>query len=401
MLELNGKYNNAKIYTNNIDEATINQVTLLCNQEFAKDSKICIMPDTHAGAGCVIGTTMTIQDKIVPNLVGVDIGCGMTVAKLGNVKIDFKKLDSIIRNKIPSGMDTRECSHINHKKINFEKLKCYNSLKSISRIKESIGTLGGGNHFIEINEDKNGDKFLVVHSGSRNLGKQVAEYYQNIAVKNLEKNKNPIDKQSLINNLKAEGREKDINNILKKYTKKKLSNDEKALAYLSGEDMLDYLNDMKISQEYATINRETILEIIIKEMNLKSLDIFTTIHNYIDIKNMILRKGAVSAQKDELLLIPINMRDGSLLCKGKGNSEWNYSAPHGAGRILSRSQAKRQLSLEEFKNEMKDVYSTSILESTLDEAPMVYKPIDEIIENTKDTIEILDIIKPLYNYKAN
>lgn len=402
MLELKGKYNIAKVYTDNIDTETISQVTNLCNQEFVSDSKICIMPDTHAGAGCVIGTTMTIKDKIVPNLVGVDIGCGMHVVELDVSNIDFKKLDEIIRSKVPSGNSAREYTHKNINKINIKNLKCYNNLKNTDRLEKSLGTLGGGNHFIEVNEGSDGKKYLVIHSGSRNLGKQVAEYYQNIAIENIQKTRNNVDIDKLITQLKTEGREQEISKILAKTPKTtKLTKDEKDLAYLEDVDMENYLHDMDIAQKYATINRETISEVIAEEMGFNIINEFTTIHNYIDLNSMILRKGAVSAQKDEILLVPINMRDGSLLCKGKGNSEWNYSAPHGAGRIYSRSQAKEKLNLEDFQKEMEGIYTTSVLQSTLDEAPMAYKPLEEIISNTKDTMEILDIIKPLYNYKAN
>ncbi|HHB2169368.1 RtcB family protein [Bacillus cereus] len=395
MLKLQGKYNEAKIFTNNVDETATGQIIDLCNQEFVKDSQIRIMPDTHAGAGCTIGTTMTIQDKIVPNLVGVDIGCGMEVVVIDKKKeeINFDCLDETIRKFVPSGFRIRDKEHRFSKMIDFDGVRAPFTLQ---RAQTSIGTLGGGNHFVELNEDDKGNVYIVIHSGSRNLGKQIAEYYQNFAYEQL------IDvtsmKDEIIKRLTEEGRAKEIQETLRGIQKPKI---RKELAYLEGQGFKDYMNDMNIAQKYAALNRKAMIDEIVTKMDWKITDQFTTIHNYIDIENMILRKGAISAQKDERVIIPINMRDGSIIAFGKGNPDWNFSGPHGAGRIMSRKKAKESLSLEEFQNTMTEVWTTSVVESTIDEAPMVYKPMDEIIENTKETIDIKHIIKPLYNFKAN
>lgn len=395
MLKLQGKYNEAKVFTNNVDETATGQIIDLCNQEFVKDSQIRIMPDTHAGAGCTIGTTMTIQDKIVPNLVGVDIGCGMEVVVIDKKKeeINFDCLDETIRKFVPSGFRIRDKEHRFSKMIDFDGVRAPFTLQ---RAQKSIGTLGGGNHFVELNEDGKGNVYIVIHSGSRNLGKQIAEYYQNFAYEQL------IDvtsmKDEIIKRLTEEGRAKEIQETLRGIQKPKV---RKELAYLEGQGFKDYMNDMNIAQKYAALNRKAMIDEIVTKMDWKITDQFTTIHNYIDMGNMILRKGAISAQKDERVIIPINMRDGSIIAFGKGNPDWNFSGPHGAGRIMSRKKAKESLSLEEFQNTMTEVWTTSVVESTIDEAPMVYKPMDEIIENTKETIDIKHIIKPLYNFKAN
>lgn len=395
MIELNGKYNTAKVFTDNVEETAISQIIELCNQEFVKDSKIRIMSDTHAGAGCTIGTTMTIQDKIVPNLVGVDIGCGMYCVKLKEKQIDFQKLDNTIRKYVPSGQNVRETYHKLSNGINLKELKCINYI-NYDRAMKSLGTLGGGNHFIEINKDKEDNLYLVIHSGSRYLGKQVAEHYQELGYKKLTENRGLREK--LINKLKNEGKEKDIKIELSKLPSLKIN---KQLAYVEGEDLNNYLYDMKITQEYAKLNRIIMATEILKNMNLNEKESFTTIHNYIDVETRILRKGAISANKDEKVIIPINMRDGSIIAIGKGNEDWNNSAPHGAGRILSRSKAKEKVNLEDFKDSMTNVWTTSVCESTIDESPMVYKPMQEIIDNIQDTVNIVDIIKPLYNFKAN
>ncbi|NLL88585.1 MAG: RtcB family protein [Firmicutes bacterium] len=366
MLELRGKYNSAKVFTKNIDPEAVNQIIELCSQEFVRGSKIRIMPDAHAGAGCVIGTTMTITDRVVPNLVGVDIGCGMYTLKLGKIRLDLEKLDQVINRQIPHGFDIRKKRHALASKIDLGKLRCKDFM-DLNRGYLSIGTLGGGNHFIEVNRDAEGGLYLVIHSGSRNIGLQVAEYYQRLAYQKL-KGKAKIPKP---------------------------------LAYLEGRDFQDYLHDIEIMQQYARLNRQAMAEVILKAMELEPVDTFTTIHNYIDTKNMILRKGAISAQKGEKMLIPINMRDGSVIAVGKGNPDWNYSAPHGAGRVLSRRQAMAQLDIEEFREEMKGVYTTSVGRATLDEAPMAYKPMDEILENIQDAVEVVEIIKPVYNFKAH
>ncbi|MDP4224748.1 MAG: RtcB family protein [Bacteroidota bacterium] len=396
MIELRGKYNTAKVFTNNVEQEAISQIIELCNQEFVKDSQIRIMPDTHAGAGCTIGTTMTITDKIVPNLVGVDIGCGMETVQLQVKEIDLDRLDKVIHNYVPAGFDIRDEVHRYSRKIDFNGLRCKHHV-NIDRANLSIGTLGGGNHFIEVDRDDEGNLYLVVHSGSRNLGKQVAEYYQDLAYKSLTNRKQAVSE--IIARLKQEGREKDIQSELAKIKQPKISKD---LAYVEGSDFEDYLHDMNIVQQYAMYNRMAIVKEILDNMGL-SLNIwyrFSTIHNHIDIDDGILRKGAISAQEGEEVLIPINMRDGSLICIGKGNPDWNCSAPHGAGRLMSRSKAKETINIDEFKETMNGIYSSTVNQSTLDEAPMAYKPMDEIIANIQDTVEISKIIKPIYNFKA-
>ena len=397
MFDLNGKYATARIFTDNIENEAISQIYELCNQEFVDGCKVRIMPDVHAGKGCTIGTTMEIKDKVVPNLVGVDISCGILCIKLKEKEIDFQQLDDIIRKYIPSGMNIRDkaidSSEI--RKIGLQKLKCINNI-NMDRAEKSLGSTGGGNHFIEIDIDEEQNLYLVIHSGSRYLGKQVAEYYQKIATNDL--THNTKEKIALIEKLKNEGREKEIECALKVFDKPKIPS---YLAYLEGIHLKNYLYDVGIIQKYAHINRKTIANEIITRMGLTIEEEFTTCHNYIDLDNMILRKGAISAQKGEKLIIPINMRDGSIIGIGKGNPDWNYSAPHGAGRIMSRSKAKELVSLEEFKKSMSGVWTTSVCQSTIDESPMVYKPIEEIIENIKDTVTVEKIIKPIYNFKAN
>lgn len=403
MINLKGKYNQAKVFTDNVECTAINQIIELCNQEIYKDSKIKIMPDTHAGVGCTIGTTMTIKNKVCCNLVGVDIGCGMITVELGNINIDFKELDDFIRKNIPNGMNVHnQIAKDKEKYINetiLNKLKCKNYI-NLNRVIKSVGTLGGGNHFIEIDQDKEGNKYLIIHTGSRYLGKQVATYYQELAYKKLTDNKSK--KKEIIQKLTKEGKQKEIEKELKKVPKIKIS---KQLAYVEDKDFDNYIHDMKLVQRYAEINRVEIALIITKYLQTKYNsgvnEFFQTIHNYIDTDNMILRKGAISAQKGEMVLIPLNMRDGCIIGIGKGNEDWNYSAPHGAGRILSRSKAKEKISLEKFKKSMEGIWSTSVCESTIDESPMSYKPIKEILNNISDTVEIIDIIKPVYNFKSN
>lgn len=400
MIEVNGKYNDALIFTDIVEDAAISQIELLCNQEFVKDSKIRIMPDVHSGAGCTIGTTMTIKDKVVPNLVGVDIGCGMEIVKLKNKHIELQQLDKLIYNKIPSGFDIRETAHKYSKEIDLLNLRCIlNANINIIKAERSIGTLGGGNHFIEANKDSENNIYIVIHSGSRHLGLEVANYYQNEGFKALNgSSKQDIDK--LILELKSQGKQKEIQSTLKHLKQTFKTDIPKSLAYVSDDLFDDYIHDMKLVQKFAELNRKAMMNEIVKGMKLDVVEQFTTIHNYIDTDNMILRKGAVSAQTNQKLLIPINMRDGSLICIGKGNRNWNYSAPHGAGRLMSRTKAKNSFTVSEFKKQMKGIYSTSINKDTLDECPMAYKNIDDIVNNIKDTVEILDIIKPIYNFKA-
>lgn len=369
MMELKGKYNDAKVFTYNVEATAISQIINLLNQEFITDSKIRIMPDVHAGAGCTIGTTMTITDKIVPNLVGVDIGCGMKVAVLKETKINLEAFDKHIKQNVPAGFSIRQKAHKYVEQIHIDELRCAKHVK-LDRAELSIGTLGGGNHFIEVDKDSDGVLYLVVHTGSRNLGKQIAEWYQKLA--------------------SEPHREKG----------KTLSWVDKNLAYLEGELFNDYLHDMNIAQHYANYNRLAIIETILSKTGLTAVEGFETIHNYIDMENKILRKGAISAQKGEKCLIPLNMRDGSLICIGKGNEDWNYSAPHGAGRLMSRAAAKESITLTQYKEAMEGIYSSTINKSTIDEAPFAYKPIEDIIDNIGDTVEIVKQIKPIYNFKA-
>lgn len=399
MLELKGKYNEAKIFTDIVDEASISQVLLLLNQEFVSDSKIRLMPDIHAGAGCTIGTTMTITDKIVPNLVGVDIGCGMEVIEVKEKHIELGKLDKLIYEKIPSGFNLREKSHRYFKNINLEDLYCYKQIDK-KRAEKSLGTLGGGNHFIEANKDDEGNIYIVVHSGSRHLGLEVANYYQEEGYKELNGSAQK-DIDTLIMELKAQGKQKEIQKSIAALKNTKRTNIPRQLAYVSGGLFIQYIHDMKIIQKYAELNRQAMIDEIVKGMKLHVIDQFTTIHNYIDADAMILRKGAVSAKDREKLLIPINMRDGSLICTGKGNDEWNQSAPHGAGRLMSRSAAKESFTVSEFKKQMEGIYTTSVNRDTLDECPMAYKGMDDIVNNIDDTVEIDRIIKPIYNFKAS
>ena len=368
MFELKGKYATAKIFSDDVDNASISQVIQFLNQPIAEGQTIRMMPDIHAGKGCTIGTTMTITDKVVPNLVGSDIGCGMEVIYLDADEIDFERFDNIIRTKVPYGYSKRAVPHHFMKKFDLTELKCYFNLEAGSEGNFVLGTLGGGNHFIEINRTQDDELILVIHSGSRRIGADVCEYYQNEALREFKRFHNMASDKDLI--------------------------------YCEGKLFDNYIHDMKIMQDFAVLNRQAIAETILSEYGMDYTKTFTTIHNYIDMDKMILRKGAVSADRNETLIIPINMRDGSIICKGKGNPDWNYSAPHGAGRIYSRSQAKNELSLEEFESAMKGIYSTSVKKSTIDESPMAYKPIDSILNNVKDTVKIIDIVKPVYNFKA-
>lgn len=395
MLELKGKYNTTKVFTDNVDNETISQVIELLNQDYIKDAKIRIMPDCHAGTGCVIGTTMTISDKVCPNLVGVDIGCGMLAVRIAEKDVDLPKLDNVINTYVPAGFN------VNDEPLgNFSHLNDLVAPANISLAYCSIGRLGGGNHFIELDKDDDGNLWLVIHTGSRHLGLEVAKYYQELAYKQL-KDLDVGDKIKAVSaDLKAKGREKEIEktiNALKMHE----PHIPKSLCYVSGQAFKDYIHDMEIVQKHAELNRKYIADAIIEKMGWHICEEFQTIHNYIDTKNLILRKGSVSARDGEKLIIPINMRDGSLICVGKGNPDWNYSAPHGAGRILSRSEAKDAVGIDEFRESMKGIYSSSVMESTIDESPMVYKPMEEIMENIKDTVDIVKVIKPVYNFKAH
>lgn len=406
MIEINGTFASGKVFAKTVEQSALDQIKILCSQEFTKGAKIRIMPDVHTGVGCVIGFTAYLGDMVIPDIVGVDIGCGMLTVKLGNISLDFNKLDEIIRKYVPYGYNVHEGRAVRFPKL-FD-MHCFRALKDSKRIERSIGTLGGGNHFIEVDEDDGGCKYLVIHTGSRNLGKQVAEHYQSLAY-DIARGAGEFytQQKKIIEEYKAQGRRAEIQQRLvklKKEFKPKDTDIPKELCYLTGSYRQDYLDDMAVCQEFATLNRMRIAdEILINYFGktLSDFESFETIHNYIDLKNNIVRKGAVSAQKGELLLIPINMRDGSLICSGKGNEDWNYSAPHGAGRLLSRSSAKDTLSLDEYKKEMQGIFTTCVSEATLDESPMAYKSKDEIVDCIAPTADIVSLIKPLYNFKAD
>lgn len=394
---------NLKIFTKNIEEEAIKQIDELLEQEPFKDCEVRIMPDVHAGKGCVIGFTADLGNKVIPNIVGVDIGCGMLCVELGNIELNLKKLDNIINEHIPAGRNIREQKLIDFEKIN--ELYCLRELKESKKFNRAIGTLGGGNHFIEIDIDDEGNKYLVIHTGSRNLGKQVADYYQNLAIE-LCSGKEELfkKKEKIIKEYKEQGRKSEIQQALKDLEKEYKNNNPdlpKDLCYLEGKYREMYLHDMKICQEYASLNRCYIARAILLNMGMQIYQKhFETIHNYISFEDNIVRKGAISAKKGEKVLIPINMRDGSIIAIGKGNEDWNNSAPHGAGRIMSRMKAKETFKLDDFKESMKGIYTTSVVEETIDEAPFVYKTMQEIIDNIQDTVEIQKIIKPIYNFKA-
>ena len=398
MVLIEGKYNTAICYTPEMEPVSAGQVKAVCDQEAFAASKIRIMPDVHAGMGCTIGTTMTIIDKVVPGMVGVDIGCGMETVKLAEREIDFEALDELIRREIPCGREVRDSLHPLNEEIDLNEL-CCSPYVGLPRARRSIGTLGGGNHFIEVDRGEDGALWLVVHSGSRHLGKEVCEYYQDQGRRALWGGAR-YQIEQVIAKLKAEGRFKEIQptmNALRREHKLSIPRD---LAYVEGRLFDNYVHDMRITQKFAVLNRKAMTDVILRGLGLTALEEFTTIHNYIDTERMILRKGAVSAQKGEKLLIPNNMRDGSLICLGKGNEDWNCSAPHGAGRLMSRKAAFQTLSLEEYKAEMEGIYSTCVAKDTLDEAPMAYKPMDEIVSQIGPTAEIVERIQPIYNFKA-
>ena len=398
MIEIKGRFNTAIVYTDELEDKARDQIRLVCDTEAFKENKIRIMPDVHAGMGCTIGTTMTITDKIVPGMVGVDIGCGMETVKIAEKEMDFRHLDRIIRKNIPSGRDIRKKAHRYADEIDLSELRCAEHV-NLERAKKSIGTLGGGNHFIEVDENDEGDKFIVVHSGSRHLGVEVADYYQKQGYLAL---MGAADHQikELIETLKADGRYREIEKEIKKAKAGLDIGISKDLAYVEGKLFDDYIHDMKIVQQFAVLNRKAMIDTILVGMRCTVEDDFTTIHNYIDTDSMILRKGSVSARKGEKLLIPMNMRDGSLICIGKGNEDWNCSAPHGAGRLMSRKQAFDSLSMDDYESRMNGIFTTSVSRKTLDEAPMAYKSMQSIIDNIGPTAEIVEIIRPVYNFKA-
>lgn len=396
---IKGKYASAVAYASIIEDEAIEQIRRMCDCEFTEGSTIRIMPDVHAGKGCTIGTTMTVKDKAVPNVVGVDIGCGMYTVRLNEAELDFAKLDEAAH-YVPSGMKVWEGRR---EAFDLEGLRCYRSLKDTRRLQRSLGTLGGGNHFIEVDQAADGTLYLVIHTGSRNLGKQVAEYYQRLAVE-LHQGREEFFRMrdALIAEYKAAGRRSEIQAALKqlKWQNKPLTIPED-LCYLYGTYLEDYLHDVEICQRFARRNRELIAEILLQRSGLSGGESFHTVHNYIDTDEMILRKGAIAAHAGEKVLIPINMRDGSVLAMGRGNPDWNYSAPHGAGRLMSRSTARERLSMEAYADAMKGIYTTSVNASTLDEAPMAYKSLDDIIGVIRDSVDVIDVMKPVYNFKAS
>lgn len=400
-IEIKGKVSTALCYVNVVEEDAIEQIKRMCDYSMSEGSQIRIMPDVHVGKGCTIGTTMTVKDRVVPNVVGVDIGCGMYTVNMGKVDIDLESFDDIVYS-IPSGAGVWEGRQ---ERFDLTKLICYRQLKDTKRIERSIGTLGGGNHFIEIDESEDKTKYLVIHSGSRSLGKQVAEIYQKLAV-DLDKGIGYYleARDEIIRSYKEAGRRSEIQEALKKLKWEKENEHPSMpedLCYLSGKYLEDYLHDIKICQDFARKNREKMAEIILDKANIKALEVFHTTHNYIDTDEMILRKGSIAAHKGEKVLIPINMRDGSILALGKGNPDWNYSAPHGAGRLMSRTKAKESLDMDEYKDSMKGIFTSSVNEGTIDEAPMAYKSINDIIDVIGESVDIIEVIKPIYNFKAS
>lgn len=399
MFNLNGKHGEASIFTDNIEASAISQIQSILNQPFCENNKVCIMPDVHTGSTCPIGTTITIKDCVVPNMVSGDIGCGLDVAILKEKHFEWEKLDKFIKAKIPFGAEVRKTNHRYVDDINLNELHCLKHI-NLLRAEKSLGSLGGGNHFIEIDKDDDGHLYVVVHSGSRHLGLEVARYYQSLAYATLNGTSDE-DIEKLTKELKAAGKNSStISKEISTYKNTKHTNIPQHFAYLTGSLFNLYMHDMKIVQQFAALNRRAIVDDIVKEMKFHVVDRLTTIHNYVNTEDMILRKGAVSAKAGEKLIIPINMRDGALLCTGKGNPDWNYSAPHGAGRLMNRADAKQSFTLAEYKEAMKGIKSSTINMSTLDECPMAYKSIDEIIANIQDTVSIDKIIKPVYNFKA-
>ena len=398
MIAIRGTHNTAKCFCKMLEPQARQQIQAVCDQQAFADSKIRIMPDVHAGVGCTIGTTMTLRDKVVPGMVGVDIGCGMETVKLKETSMDFDELDRVIRTQIPSGHAIHMQPHPLAKDIDLRELRCAGHV-DIERAQCSIGTLGGGNHFIEIDRGEDGHLYLVVHSGSRHLGVETASFYQKAGWKALQQGYRSL-LQEAMQQLKAQGREQEIADVTAKIKREYAPDVPKELAYVSGKLFADYIHDMKLVQRFAVRNRQAMVQSILQNMRLTCLDAFSTIHNYIDTDAMILRKGSVSAKLGETLLIPINMRDGSLICVGKGNEDWNQSAPHGAGRLMSRTDAKNTLTLEQFQQSMRGIYTTCVQQGTLDESPMAYKTMDEIVEQIAPTADIVQRIRPVYNFKA-
>ena len=403
MKRITGRYATAIVYTDIIEETATEQIRQLCDQSFVEGCSIRIMPDVHAGTGCVIGFTADLGERVIPSIVGVDIGCGMLTVELGKEPIDYAKLDQVVRQFIPAGSEVHETPAAEFPRL--KDLLIYNKLRNLPWIENSLGTLGGGNHFIEVDVDDEGTHYLVIHTGSRNLGKQVADYYQELAYDIFYgKIQEEEQRRALIAEYKAAGRTAELEQALTNFRVEIENQIPKNLCYLTGDARAAYLHDMNICQEYAVMNRRIIADRILTNLLGRSLDTFhcfQTIHNYIDHESNIIRKGAVSAKKGEQLLIPINMRDGSLLCIGKGNTEWNCSAPHGAGRLFSRGAARQNFTVESYAREMNGIYTTSVSEDTLDECPMAYKSMESIVTNVEPTVEIVKLIRPVYNFKAS
>ena len=381
-----------KIFAKTIEPQAREQIDLLLAQEAFKDCKVRIMPDVHAGVGCVIGFTANLGDKVIPNIVGVDIGCGMLTVELGKIDVDFVKLDQVIRERVPSGRAVHETPGPAAAFI--REILCKDQLRNVEWLRASLGTLGGGNHFIEIDADEEENKYLIIHTGSRNLGKQVCEIYQDRAIKRI--HSQAEERKALIAQLKAEGREQEISGELKKIKKPRIP---KELCYLEGDDRQEYLHDMRVCQRFAWLNRKIIARTILTGMGWHGIGQFQTVHNYIG-DHGIVRKGAISAERGERVLIPINMRDGCIIARGLGNPDWNESAPHGAGRIMSRAKAKEEIPISEYQAAMDGIFTTSVSKDTLDEAPQAYKPMEEILGCIADTVQVQRIIKPIYNFKA-
>lgn len=398
MIRIEGAYNTALCFCRTMDDVARQQIKMVCDQAAFAGCKLRIMPDVHAGKGCTIGTSMTIQDKIAPAMVGVDIGCGMETVILKENTLDLARLDQVIRECIPFGRQMRANPHPYSAQLALEALRCTHKV-NLERARRSIGTLGGGNHFIEVDRAEDGRLYLVVHSGSRHLGTQVTNYYQEEGRRALwDGAAHQI--QAVITTLKAQGRAQEIQRTILALRTEHPSDLPAELTYVEDQLFEDYIHDMKLVQRFAQLNRRAITDTILTWMGLTSADRFSTVHNYIDTDAMVLRKGCVSARAGERLLIPINMRDGSLLCIGKGNEEWNCSAPHGAGRLMSRKTARERLNMEQFRLEMAGVYTTCVLPDTLDEAPMAYKSTDEILCQIDPTAQVVEQLRPIYNFKA-
>ena len=398
MFIIDGTVSSAVCYAKIAEEQAIMQIRRMCSYALTEGSRVRIMPDVHAGKGCTIGTTMTIAGKACPNIVGVDIGCGMYTVKLYETVLDFEKINEACH-FIPSGMNVWEGRR---ERFDLTELRSYRALKGTRRLERSLGTLGGGNHFIEVDRASDGTLYLVIHSGSRNLGKKVAEHYQKLAVElNKGREEYFLKRDALIAEYKATGRRKEIQKALKElHWSSHEATIPEDLCFVYGPYLEDYLHDVEICQRYARRSRELMAEIILERCGLTGADGFHTIHNYIDTEEMILRKGAIAAHAGEKVLIPINMRDGSVLAVGKGNPDWNYSAPHGAGRIMSRTAAREKLDMEAYRSAMEGIYTTSVNEQTIDEAPMAYKSLDDIIDVIRETVDVIEILKPIYNFKA-